>query len=489
MKIVDKINIILFAGFGTIYPAILKGQDYQTVNSDRIAYFENSYGHIKCIQIDSAKFETDSILHPVSNIQRIDNGCYTPYGASWLSSKIILQANGCNLFFNLELDTIKINTEATLNESWVSYEIPDSIKIISTVISADTCNILGLLDSVKIIGFNLYDKNMILINHKLNDMTIKISKFHGLTRTLNFTSFPDYNFNGFYDGYLEEFNLIGLSNPKAGIQNLTWFEANDFQIGDEIHILNEFVSWGPGCSKDYSGKTINKYLDRKDFKDSIIYTIERIESINKISYGISSSEYYHDTIISRILPSPNFDKLPDEPFIIESTVYVNTMYRGVNVSKVIENEVLLFSNNDCWRELIEDGCISRDYFIKGLGGPYYACSGGIDCYSEMNNRPVYYKKINSTWGDPLIINDIPYKETRNKIMIYPNPSKDAIWINTTLAIEPFTFEISDLRGRVILKKEISNSKNSIKLEGISHGIYLYRITIKHEIETGKLVIE
>ncbi len=305
-----------------IFPSVIYSQDYQTVNSGRIAYFENSNGQINCIHIDSVKFETDSILHTVSNFQRKTYDCYTSNGASWLSSNVVIQTDGSNLFFNINLDTIKIKTKASLNESWVAYQIPDSIKIVSTVINADTCNILGISDSVKTIDFKLYDNNMVIINHKLNDMTIKVSKSHGLTKALNFTYFPENDFNSIYEDYLEEYNLIGLSDPRVGIQNLTWFEAHDFQIGDEIHILNESVSWGPWCSENYSNKTIKKYLDRKDFKDSIIYTIERIESKNKVSYGISNSEYFHDTIINRIVPSPNFDKLPGELVISKSKAFV-----------------------------------------------------------------------------------------------------------------------------------------------------------------------
>jgi hypothetical protein len=482
-------NKLLFTVFVISFPLVLKAQDYQTVNSGRISYFENPYGEVKCINIDSVKFQTDSILYPVSNIQNTGYECYTPYGASWLSSKVILQADGSNLFFNLKLDTILIKTKALLNESWISYEIADSVKIIATVLSTDTCKFLGQSDSVKIIGFKIYDKNMGLINHSLNEMTIGISKFHGLIRTLNFSFFPDYDLGSMYDESLAEYNLIGLSNPNAGIQNLTWFEAHDFQVGDEIHILNESYSWGPGCSENTNIKTIRKYIDRKDYPDSIVYTFERTERKDGFVNGVDKSGYFHDTITYKITSYPYFDNFPFEPYIIESAVCINKMYNGIHVSKSIDNHVMYFSDNDCWRSVLEDGCITEDYYIKGLGGPYYECSGGIDCYSQINNRPVYSKKGNSTWGTPLIIDDIPLTEVGNKIVVYPNPSKDEIRINSSLSTEPFTFEIIDLRGQVVFKKELTDQNNSVKPDESLKGVYLYRIIMKTEIITGKLIIE
>ncbi len=37
-------------------------QNYQTIYSNRTAYYTNEYSNIECIRIDSAKYETDSII-------------------------------------------------------------------------------------------------------------------------------------------------------------------------------------------------------------------------------------------------------------------------------------------------------------------------------------------------------------------------------------------------------------------------------------------
>jgi hypothetical protein len=104
----------------------LSGQNYQTVYSDRIAYFEDETGNVKCIRIDSVAGNIDSVLYPFHNIQQLDYDCFTPYGDSWIGEKIIIDTNGFNYFFNRDHDTIKIKTNALMNESWTAYHIPGS---------------------------------------------------------------------------------------------------------------------------------------------------------------------------------------------------------------------------------------------------------------------------------------------------------------------------------------------------------------------------
>lgn len=255
----------------------LNAQDYQTVKSDRIAFFNSQYGNIKCIRIDSAIFKKDSIFYPFSNIQQLDYECFSPYSYSWIGKKVLIQSNGYNLFFNKRNDTIKINTSAKLNESWIAYELQDSIRIIAKVINHDILEFLGLHDSVKTIGFQVYDKEMTSLVHNLNDMSITISKNYGSVRMLNFSLFPNFE-SDFFNEQLEYFNLIGLSKPKIGVQNLTWLDVYDFQVGDELHILYESSDWVPNFGYYTKRKTKFKYLERLESQDSLVYRLEREES-------------------------------------------------------------------------------------------------------------------------------------------------------------------------------------------------------------------
>ena len=57
MKKIIIIGILILAEIIRLF-----GQDYQTFCSNRIALFQNKYGIIKSIRIDSVKYLEDSIL-------------------------------------------------------------------------------------------------------------------------------------------------------------------------------------------------------------------------------------------------------------------------------------------------------------------------------------------------------------------------------------------------------------------------------------------
>lgn len=209
----------------------VSGQDWQTVRSGRIAYFDNDQGKIKCIRIDSVAFLPDSVLFPMPNIQQLDYDCFTPRGNSWIGKKIIIQKNGVNLFFNNEKDTIRIHTRAKVGGSWTLFEIKDSIKITAEVKSAEIQTVLGEQDSVKTIELKVYDKNGLATNHFLFGKTFILSKNSGFVKVMSFNEFPeDMDFT--YFERLESLSLIGLTNPDRGVQNLTWLGVHDYKVGE-----------------------------------------------------------------------------------------------------------------------------------------------------------------------------------------------------------------------------------------------------------------
>lgn len=484
-----KIKLIILLSL--INLSFMMAQDYQTVKSDRIAYFNNQYGNVKCIRIDSVNYQNDSILFPFSNIQQIDYDCFTPYGASWIGDKLIIQNNGYNIFFNKELDTIKIKTNALLNESWTAYELADSTRIIATVLKYDTLGFIGQLDSAKTIGFQVYDKTMTPISNKLNNMSVILSKNFGLVKTFNFNLFPDYETDHSLYEQLEEYDLIGLSKPQIGIQNLTWFDVHDFQIGDEIHVLYQSGRWAEGYDYAQSKKTIFKYLERTDYADSIIYRLELKRSIQKTWPDSSAFEYFHDTINSVIKPNALFEKLPGEPIISEYEAYSYSMTNGTNLSKTEPSDHGKFyhSFDSCWSYIDVYGCFPSYNYIKGLGGPYYQCITA-SVFGNVKNELVYYKKGQVTWGTPLIITEISNNNYEVNIELFPNPAKENIWIKTQTSNLPFTFELIDLNGQTLMIKEIKDGLSSVNVDKLPSGIYLYRLRNKNgTTKFGKLIIE
>jgi hypothetical protein len=480
-------NVSLILIFSLVSSFVTFAQNYQTVISSRISYFDDQYRNIKCIRTDSVKFQTDSTLYPFSNIQQTEDGCFTPFGDSWIGKKIIKKENGLNIFFNRDHDSIKLNTTALLNDRWTAYYLPDSIKIIATVINHDTMSFLGQLDSVKTIGFQVYDKNMDLLDYPLNNMELRISKNFGLVKTINFYLFPNLTEN--YDSdILEEFSLIGLSNPKIGIQNLTWFEINDFQPGDELHIVSESNSWGGYHTSD---KIIRKYLGRSDYSDSIVYTYSQKESYYFIYPDTSYLNVTNSTKKEVIRSDPGMDKLPGEPVFDEdsSNIFYYRMINSPVLSKIYPNGEIFYRVHDlCWDMIIyTDDCLLEFEYLKGLGGPYCECSGFL---GNKVTKLVYYKKGDVSRGTPLVITSLPDRPDKGNILVFPNPAHDLLTIRINNYDHRDIFEILDITGRIIVKKNIISKESTIGIEDLKPGTYLYRIRNDKEIaKMDKLIIK
>jgi hypothetical protein len=306
------------------FSAFTHAQNYQTFNSGRISYFEDAGHNVKSVRIDSVHFDTDSVLFPMGNIQAITEECFSPLGASWLGSKIVVRSNGENIFYNLNNESVTIKSAALLNESWIAYQSSGNLNVTAQVSVIDTMSFLGINDSIKIISFQVCDEFMTPINHTLNTYQLIISKNFGIIKTLNFYNFPDLTSPAYYfDEVLSEFNLCGISNPALGFQNFTWFDIYNFEVGDELHIrtFQEIPDFEASFANTYENLYIYKYLERTNSEDTITYKVERIHAYNFVTTLESGYVYNHDTITEKIAFNPDFNKLPGE--VIEETYSIS----------------------------------------------------------------------------------------------------------------------------------------------------------------------
>jgi hypothetical protein len=485
-KLITSIIFVLISIINTF------GQHYQTIGSNRIAYFDNEYGNIKCIRIDSVKHQqVDSVLFPFATIQKLDYECFSPFVASWIGKSITIKDNGLNEFNNKTGNTISIKTNANLGEKWIAFVLPDSLTIEATVLSHDTLTFIGITDSVKTIGFQSYDKNMNKINKGLNGMQLQISKNYGFVKTFNFYLFPDLQADYPIEKF-EEYDLIGLSNPKVGVNNLTWFEVNDFQVGDELHILDESVCRNIEYGYAKTNKAIYRYLERNDYPDSIVYRYARKQSIYTNWFDSSSFLYYDDTLKTVIKSNSLFDKLPGEPIVIDNAAFNYYMTNESPLSKTYpgNNENFMFRGDSCWTMVIADGCLTADKYIMGLGGPYYSCTHTF-CWGGEERKLVYYKKGDITWGSPLEISGIADISNAKDIKVYPNPSKKDIYITfpDSNYHNPCIY-IYNIQGELQKVKQLESNNSLINISELRKGIYILKIADNETIlKIDKLIIE
>ena len=436
--------VIIIGFFFLMVSQFAFGQGYQTIHSSVTSTFSgNTNKQVESIRIDSSFVEQgDSIFYPFYNIQQIDYDCFFPFSYSWIGKKIIIKPDGYNYFINRENDTIKINTLAQLNETWIAYQT-STIIIMAEVIKHDMYYFLEQGDSAKTISFTANDQDTNFIpNHPINDMTIIVSEHFGLLKTINFSLFPE---KTIYSNELQTYNLVGLSSPQIGIVNLTWREIYDFDIGDEIHVI--YAESIPFSSVEEKKKYI--YLDKTIFSNSITYRLDREIQMRKSSPEGTEYTYRHDTITQTYNANSKYllEKLSGET-IGSSDEYTATeiRMRMDNIPKKIYNPYMTIYNkrdDSCWHTIIMDGCFHVDTYLKGLGGAYYSC----DYYPfyHYSNELKYYKKGDIIWGTPLSISNLQeYKDSFVKI--YPNPTTGQLRIdNGQWTID--NVELFDVYGR------------------------------------------
>jgi hypothetical protein len=268
-----------------------------------------------------------------------------------------------------------------------------------------------------------------------------------------------------------------LTNPKLGVQNLTWLGVHDYHVGDELHMVSNSWSWSAVPGYRYERKTIWNFLERKESKDSVFYSIERKEILKKSieRWDNFTYSFTHDTITQVYKPDSIFDKLPGEPIIIDNLADAYEIINdGAFIKKARSGEVITQSFNDsCWHYLMWDGG-GPGYFLKGLGGPYYEWN---EIISGDESGLAYYKKGTTKWGTPLVITEVESIEKEDEISIYPNPAVDFVMIkNTSGRKEKYEISLTNMQGREIFKNdaEISNTYQ-LDVSSIKAGAYLLKL--------------
>lgn len=487
-----KTLFIILALFLAVFYHV-NGQNYQAVYADRTTAFINESNEIFFIEIRQAgQIAQDSVFTPFKGIQEIGESnnygmCYDPFGASWIGKEVIIRDDGYNVFLNRVGDSVFLLTTANPGDSWTAYQQAEGIAVVATVSQIDVYEFLGIQDSVKTIVFQVYDDAMQPIEHHLNNRYLLLSKHHGLLRSMNFSLFPDYVY---WTQQLMEADLAGMSRPMLGIQNLTWMQVHDFQPGDELHVT--FDANMPWFYQEHY-ELIHRYLERVDYPDSVMYTVERQKYRIKTESGQQVfEEYLFDTITQTFTPDPDFDKLPGETVFDDvvlgmESAYVNSMYLLFWEEKRVASfdNWIQFLDDDCWGfSMIIDGCFSDHTYYKGLGGPYHYCN----LWGEVERKLVYYKKGDEEWGNPLVIGLDELAKERPAVA--PNPATNEIRLMHLDQYPTIDFYLYDVNGRQLMMLPQHHTSTVIDLTALPDGMYFYRILHEGKLLHGnKLLIQ
>jgi hypothetical protein len=75
------------------------------------------------------------------------------------------------------------------------------------------------------------------------------------------------------------------------------------------------------------------------------------------------------------------------------------------------------------------------------------------------------------------------------LLIYPNPAKDKITIQTKESNGHYYFTLSDIGGKELIKQLVSNNPTEIDIRNLSKGVYILKLIDKEKVEVRKIIIE
>ncbi|OFX34189.1 MAG: hypothetical protein A2X08_03540 [Bacteroidetes bacterium GWA2_32_17] len=470
-------------------------QNYLSIKPNAVSYFYAT-GDISVspIRIDSIKTHSDSTdYYSFCMIRPINNESFTTKGASWIGKKMVDCGNGMNLFFNKEIDTIFIKTNAQFNESWIMFTFLNGNYVEATISAFTNETFIGISDSIKTISLQVKDNGGSNISNLLNSITLKLSKNYGFSKIINFYEFPfDASPTGYYPTS-NELEIIGISNPITGWQNITLSDVYSMNVGDEIQLLrNYYLPLPPSNYTIVNEKTINKYLTRTEnfLHDTVTFSIDRC-FWRKQQYYPSTPQFItnHDTLTEKYPLKGEFDKLPLEP-IFDGSFY--GFYNKID-SNGVQPDIIFHGINDTLSPVLVEGW-NYIYFNYNLGTTYtnYGFYGDQDILSYN-----FYNVNGTIWGTPYICDSLLVDTLLNVgltifetgINIYPNPANNLIYIDINdKSTSDFNIQIYDMQGRLLLTNQITESNEQIDISIIPQGIYLTKITNQKTSSNYKLII-
>jgi hypothetical protein len=493
----------------SFFPLILSSQNWQNICSPGVTLYQNSLGEIQAFRLDSvqAPGNGDTIFYSYRTIRDTQPCADTSHG-SILGFKVYKSSIGWFCFFNKYWDTLQINTNASLGESWKFCNLPDSGYVEATVSEILTDTILDIPDSVKTILFQAYDSTGNTLAHVINGRTVSLSKSHGMNVMADAYLLPD---------AFSKYELAGTTIPEAGIPNLNERLVYDFNAGDEFHYQTADTPPGWYVTSIYYKRMITILTKEVSLSEgSVKYTASRCLHIYFVPWynmGPPWVENFRDTInleypISDSWSDTSRMQLPGtfirRPFYYSDQVahrYLRDFNGPISRQRQCIRENIYLYEDSCWDLTTRPGFYWAEY-AAGLG----CLTNGWGVYSSSKNNLifyidelVYYKKGEEEWGtrlatdcDQLLgINLMPGSNYTMNISLFPNPASDRI----TLQIESFQpgakykFTLIDFIGNEVYQTSITESPIHINLPNLSPGLYIWQVTGESETTIGKLLVE
>ncbi|MCI4670237.1 MAG: T9SS type A sorting domain-containing protein [Bacteroidia bacterium] len=499
----DYLKIIIFLIFG-ISINYSFCQNYQPFYPDNYAYFQDlsSPSSVDAYKLVVAIDETMAVPHgsfytnysPILHcqdgqlgIKALGNGLLQDtLHKHW----VICQSSG---------DSIYLNNKSSVGDSWLMYE-NDSLRAYASHDSTIIFIIDGAQDSLKIYNIEWRDSLDQLISLQ-GIINFSISQNYGMVDYFDPDEFP------FTPGR----KLQGVARPdgELGAQWLDEWQIYQYEIGDEFHIRDHkwdiFVGTNDFTSKDVCTRT--RVLERVDDPNGLMisYLLEETRIDERIS-GITPSSLdttisVHTDTVSKVI---SYEMPGNFPYQINTDSFQYHYYSrpqpfGPNFGDALvrsEYPTQFNYNNGCFDDIAFD--FDLTIAIEGIGESFFRGSPAPTFFAE--NWPYYVNNRFGEFGDPaffedklsmLLASNSPNIQIQHQA--YPNPTRDRFTLEFQVnSQEMIEIMVQDLGGRRVINLQKESPKagkltETLNLQDLPKGIYMYSLKIGEKISSGKLI--
>jgi len=469
-----------------VLPVLLHGQDFQNICSPLITFYKSPASALKAFRRDSVALSgiNDSTFYSYRTIRtRTGMVCKDTVGGSVMGRKVFKSHDGWFWFFNCIQDTIFLNSQGVIGDSWRIFNLPNGSYLQAQITAVEMDTVLGNPDQVKIITIQAKNSLGNNIPHLFNQKQIRLSKHYGISKLFDLYLFPNDTVS---------YTLCGKTSLSLGVHDLIWKDIYNYEEGDIFHYQGN-------VSSQYGGggwSTIYRVLSKTVYgnNDSVEYTMEYCKHLAQGYPPVVTNTF--DTITVKYnwaLYDLNYaflKKLPEE--FVNSGAYADQYFEKINningrhLKGRDINKYSYEAATNCW-SFYGYGVIPiwTYHYVEGLGQTYYSYYVIPEFLpTSSEEKLVYFKKGSETWGTPVSTSCNTLVAVEDQItlpgvqvLVCPNPvsSKSVIsFKNLDPDQHPEVF-IMDLFGRVVFRSRVKTNEIIFNRESVPSGIYILRV--------------
>ncbi|MFZ7116439.1 MAG: T9SS type A sorting domain-containing protein [Bacteroidota bacterium] len=459
------LRFLLLLVFPLFFNLSISAQDYRLFQPDSLRLYQcPTSNYLDGLFIDSTSISGQDTFYfnfGVVEENFMNSTCMRINKPIFIGKKVIVKPNGITVLFNVQDDSIFININAGLSDSWIMYTYSNGDNIIAEVDSIYETTILNISDSVKRISLKVIDSIGNPVAGSVNGLQIELSKDHGIFKALYFPEFPD------------SFDPYDLQNRRM----MTIGDLYHFSIGDTIQISSQYEFQGIYSPVNYFTTTI--------------YDIYYSPAGDTMFYANDSALNY--SYVTN-LNDPVIQGYPGR--ILDGDCHYFRLYMDSSCAgqKMILDDLrwgaVFVGDDSCYFDLFEPGRILSTYY-EGTGTSLYYFSdppgspqGGYFSWQQLYfySHGIYRC---GTYFDPTIgINEL-IKRQDKFLSVYPNPVIDHIKFSRkkNSVQQEIIIEVFDFSGRVLIKKYIAATAQSIEfnLSEYNSGLYFFSAKSENQI--------